>query len=61
MHDLELIFVALYSAEKMCSKVNEHYDQIKNGSYILLMQLASGFSVGISRKAFMRSFGQLLA
>jgi hypothetical protein len=35
-------------------------DYVKNGSGMLLMQLASGFSVGFARKAFMMSFGQVL-
>ncbi len=35
-------------------------DYVKNGLGMLLMQLASGFSVGFARKAFMMSFGQVL-
>ena len=33
---------------------------IKNGSGIVFMQLASGFSVGFTRKAFMILTGQLV-
>ena len=35
-------------------------DYAKTGSGMLLMQLASGFSVGFSQKAFVMSSGQLL-
>jgi hypothetical protein len=35
-------------------------DYVKNGSGIPLMQLAAGFCVGFSQKAFVMSFGQLL-
>ncbi len=36
-------------------------DYVKNGSNMLLMQLALGFSAGLSQKAFIMSVGQLLA
>ena len=36
-------------------------DYVKNGSNMLLMQLALGLSAGFSKKAFIMSFGQLLA
>ena len=44
----------------MLSLLSVESDHLKNGSSMLLMQLASGFSVGFAKKAFVMSFGQVL-
>jgi hypothetical protein len=58
-HELGLGRV-VHDLPSVCSLSTES-DYVKNGSCKLLMQAASGFSVGWSKKAQVMSCGQLLA
>ena len=62
-HELSFGRAALFFVHALPSVcgLSTKSDYVKNGSNMLLMQLASGFSAGLSRKAFVMSFGQLLA
>lgn len=52
--------VAWSDREDRHTQLSTKSDYVKSSSGMLLMQLASGFSVGFSQKAFVMSLGQLL-